>query len=419
MTRQLREVIDANVIAENLEKARRIENGSVVFDSTWFEDLVWAFAEIAPFADDVSEFDRHRICTAAIFEAGKSGVLTKTKLFAQVDKDRRVFERQTPEPYVLVTSIAVRYSGALRNKRIGKWKLRFLHSLPKRFDRTFLQNIRLPISMNAGRQFTCVLIFGPARSDVEAFEGAIDALDYVRGMWNLSLNRRVWTQHVGRDTAPVNQITLGPIHTLHRPDGKPATARFWYEPNFQEQPFISSLDRQFPAIANDERFIRRMVRSALYGSELRKLLVRYCRALDSEATLAFLHLWGVLEGLSDTVGARYDETIRRAVFLYHDPVMMKYVLELLRHRRNQTVHAGLGSVSPRDDIVRLNRYVTAMFKFALEMGRDFKSLEELGSFLSLPDEQKRLERDILLRRKALRFKGYLKTPRRRKPIVAE
>ena len=42
---------------------------------------------------------------------------------------------------------------------------------------------------------------------------------------------------------PVNEITPGPLHALHLPDGKPATEEvFWYEPDYVEKPKDISRD---------------------------------------------------------------------------------------------------------------------------------------------------------------------------------
>jgi len=74
-----------------------------------------------------------------------------------------------------------------------------------------------------------------------------------------------------------------------------------------------------------------------YRREFEQLLLRYIAALDEpNPNIAFLQLWGILEAITNTVEARYDETIRRAgwVFVKSERPMMREVLESLRHHRN-------------------------------------------------------------------------------------
>jgi hypothetical protein len=193
---------------------------------------------------------------------------------------------------------------------------------------------------------------------------------------------------------------------MHRPDGSPAsTDIWWYELFPTKDPFSVDLSRKWQHMDGRANAIRAAVTETGLGPELRKVIVRYCRALDGgDHELVLLQLWSILETLTATGGDRYDTTIQRVRFLYHDEPLIWYVLEMLRDRRNRTAHAGTGGIEARKAAVQLHRFVAELMEFAFQLSGRFKSLEEMGQFLSMARDDTKLKAEIAIRQTALRFR---------------
>ncbi len=74
------------------------------------------------------------------------------------------------------------------------------------------------------RGYSPVRVSVRARSEHEAYEKATGALDLLRGIWNLRLNSDVRSSSGKRKSANVLQV--GPLHSLHEPNGELASYRF-------------------------------------------------------------------------------------------------------------------------------------------------------------------------------------------------
>ncbi len=74
------------------------------------------------------------------------------------------------------------------------------------------------------RGYSPVRVSVRARSEHEAYEKATGALDLLRGIWNLRLNSAARSSSGKRK--PVNVLQLGPLHSLHEPNGELASYRF-------------------------------------------------------------------------------------------------------------------------------------------------------------------------------------------------
>ena len=86
-------------------------------------------------------------------------------------------------------------------------------------------------------------------------------------------------------------------------------------------------------------FFRRRLRKHKYPDIIRESIIRYTRSLDERILpTAFIKLWGVLELLTDTVGASYEATIKRTAFIFKERDYHFQVLQHLRKYRNSSVH---------------------------------------------------------------------------------
>ena len=121
--------------------------------------------------------------------------------------------------------------------------------------------------------------------------------------------------------------------------------------------------------------------------DIEQLLIRYATALShTNPNTSFLHLWSILERITDTVGAKYDETIERVVWPYIDVdrKLAKEYLGHLRFRRNQYVHSAIQNDEMDQTLYLAKTFVENHLLRLVRNDFNVESLEEYGKFLSLP-----------------------------------
>ena len=226
------------------------------------------------------------------------------------------------------------------------------------------------------------------RSHWEAVTRALDALDLLRGIWNFALNRRKWSRTTGGARRPVDQVLLGPLHSLHDPDGSLVSPADWFESDYVKPAQSRELSRRWKQVKEDEHNVRAGLARSAYQEPLEDALRRYTRALDLfQWEAAFLGLWGLLETLTGTKPHDgHDLTMRRASFLYPDPEREVHfqTLNHLRHYRNRSVHGGESSTTIEAYLYQLKRYVEQLLFFHLTNTYRFGSVERASEFLGLP-----------------------------------
>ncbi len=402
MPRDLKSIVDVEIVAKELERAKKPSGG---FDSTWFDELVASLSVHAPLDEATSERDRLGLCQEAISTVAGSGAITKARLLAELDRRSRRFLAQPQLPFVLVASLSCRYFPKLTRQVFDGWTMTFSDGPPKGFDRSYVPEHVWAEYGEQHLRLAHVRVSGRARTINEALDAGLERLDFVRGIWNFVLNRRVWSQFGPRENVPINQVRIGPIHTLHLPNGKPAGEVWWYELFPVKDSFSVDLSGKWQGMAEQVAAIRAAIKETTLGRELRRIMVRYCRALDGvDHEVTVLQLWSLLETLTATGGDRYDATIQRVRFLYEDEPLIWYVLEMLRDRRNGTAHSGTGGVDARKAALQLHRFVAELLTFSMQLSGKFENLEELGQFLSMARDAAKLKSEIAVRQTALKFR---------------
>lgn len=403
MPRDRRSIVDLEVVAKELERAKRPSGG---FDSTWFDELVASLSVHAPLDEATAERDRLALCREAISTVAQSGAITKSRLLAELGRRSNRFLSQPKQSFVLVTSLSCRYFPRLTRKVFDSWSVTFSNGPPHGFDRTYVPDHVWAEYDDRHLRLAHARVSGHARTINEALDAGLERLDFVRGIWNFVLNRRVWSQHGSPENTPINQIRIGPIHTMHRPDGKPASSDVWWYELFPTRDVFSvDVSGKWQRMDEQANAIRAAVTETTLGLELRKILVRYCRALDGgDNEVTVLQLWSILETLTATGGDRYDATIERVRFLYDEEPLVWYVLEMLRERRNRMAHSGTGGIEARKAALQLHRFVAELMNFAMQLSGKFGSLEEFGRFLSMPRDVARLKSEIAGRQAALKYR---------------
>ena len=353
--------------------------------------------------DSVARGERRGVLAVALRECLLSSTLNEENLLPSIREVASRHVSHAPREFIFVTSMTIPASPRIRWRRNQGVQLSFPSRVPARFARS--REILRPL-LDTGVEpwplgFAPVLVKGKAKSPLRAGEAALDALDLLRAMWNLALNRRVAWRFPASSPRPLNTILLGPVSTLHRPEGSLETESYWRDPMYPQTVHPSDLGSRWDELLGTERWVRRHLRSVPYRSELEAWLRQYCRALDQvDPGNAFLQLWSLLERLS-TPANQYAEqkvVVQRVLFLYKDKDYHREVLGTLRRLRNDVVHYA----SPADDqdfrALELKGYVESLLLFHLGRGARFETLEQACEFLDLTQDVAQLDSEIKLRR---------------------
>ena len=266
----------------------------------------------------------------------------------------------------------------------------------------------LPRNTSIVRRYTYARVSVWAKANIEAVESALDGLDLLRGIWNFYLNYPQFWRRSSGQRKPVNKIVLGPIHSLHEPDGRLAVESNWFEPDYVGPLESVRLGQYLAGMRAFERSVRRYLARSRYRTDLEDSIRRYSRILDSrDWNNAFVQLWGLLEHLTDTTRSDNKATCKRARFLYlkEERNLHKEVLAHLADHRNRAVHAGYVSEDAETLLYQLKRNVENVLRFHLIAGPDFTSRAEAAGFLNLPPDLDELQKRMRLMRLATEFHG--------------
>jgi hypothetical protein len=400
------------------ELARRIEairttnpDGRVAFDGPRFTDLEMVFRTAIDWDESLSDYERDRIAFNAPFVAARAGQVTKDALLKAVHELEAKEFAAKPTDYVVVTTLTVRYHAQLKKVRVRNVQFSFFQKLPKKYDRDPIRNpFFLGDMVDVPDDFVVVCAKVSAKSVHAAAAEALTALSVLRGIWNYTINRRTtMTLPVGgvRQTKPINKILLGPVHTVHFPQGALAEKAYWHNGSFEpEAP--ENLAEEWAMIQKSTSRCLRWYHVSAYKKEITDMWVRYAFALDhADREVTFLKLWSLLELLTGTNGEKYDETIRRTLFMCDDRELHRMILEHLRDRRNAMIHLDDSSSKVEQHIYQLKRYVEELLRLHLLFGRlkkRFPSLNAVGEFLALPPEPTILKERQRIYRQAFDFR---------------
>lgn len=214
-------------------------------------------------------------------------------LIAAADVVAAAFFRKQLQRYVLVTSLSMTDLPAKQIVVRGCT----ISSLKERGTRFPLPNVltsgvhKFAFSKHlTDTKYRLVKVAAGGRTTHDATETALDALNLLRALWSLYATYGSWTQHFGSpEKRPLGVIHLGPVHTLHFPDGRPAEDNlYWYTPEFTRAQALFDDSVKWPQIEKRRRWAMRRLGTLPYRRELEDLLVRFIVALDQpEPNTAF------------------------------------------------------------------------------------------------------------------------------------
>jgi hypothetical protein len=396
-----------NVLAKQLE-THKIYDTSGKFEG-WqgfeYDDYPTAIESYLIFDNQIPQYERSGILDRAINSSAKAGKLVAKEILKYVSIEENQYLNKPKTTFILATSISVRYFDELKKTSRKNKSIKFSRSLPKRFDRKkAIEEWKLLRFGELPQSYTSIQISVSARGEWEAFDAAIDELDLLRGIWNLRLNGEVLFSFSRTGAEPINKIKLGALHTLHFPNGKPATdGIFWFEPDYIER--SADISREWENISQLEQKVRKRLLNHLYRTDIEDAIRRYARALDyRDYHISFLELWILLEKLTATTNAQYEKMVKRVAFLHEDVDLHKQLMQHLRLYRNSNVHTGERSSRISKHVYQLKRYVELLLRFNLVNTFKFTSLEEAASFLDLPTDTNLLKERVKLLNKGIKFR---------------
>src|SRR5215207_8032007 len=394
--------------------------GEISFDARdgMFHDALSVLESSAEFDEAIPESMYRGLVFRSMVAVVNLKTLTAKAFKAELRRQEQAYKKTPLRRYVLTTSLSARdLSESLPRTGISGARITFGERLPKPF-RVEHERMRqygrqsllgeLPRNTGMMRRYTFARVSVWAKADIEAVESALDSLNLLRGIWNFYLNYPQFWRLSSGQRKPVNQIVLGPIHSLHEPDGKLAVDSNWYEPDYVGPLVSVRLGHHLEGMRAFERGVRRYLARSRYRADLEDSIRMYSRVLDSrDWNNAFVQLWGLLEHLTDTTRLDNKATCKRARFLYPREYrsVVGEVLTHLAHQRNRAVHAGHVSDDAETLLYQLKRNVENVLRFHLFAGAEFASRTEAAGFLNLPPDLNELQKRMRLTRRAMKFHG--------------
>lgn len=389
---------------KNIEDARikETELGQVRFRGLGFDTYAGLLFSILTFSDEVPEVEAREMVTDALLLVGRQGEISRQSFLREVNLVENRYLSSPVLRFVLAGSLSIGRITNLPRLRINGNELIFESMLPTRFQNEAARIVdrpRMKFRWGERRAYLSVRVHVSARGIHEAAAVAFDTLDLVRGTWNWTLNFEQRRMIFGGGDIPVNRIVFGPVQTLHYADGRLATdSTYWYQPEYNGLVMPYDLSADIDKIYSSWRYVSRRLNRHPYRGKLKDAIIQYGRALDEpRADVSFIKLWSVFETLTATEPNNYDKAIRRAAFIYKDPIYHKGLLNRLKDYRNALVHKDERTVESDSFLQHLKAYVERLLHFHLVNPARFSSLEEAAIVLALPPDLN----DLFLKRRHL------------------
>ena len=394
------------------------KEGNVTFgDFGYLQTYEPILVSAVEFCADIPESQKTAIVTTGIKEAVKAGNLTPDRVKKAMSRAEQDFLRKKTEDFVLATSMSFRKLPPFRKVTIGGQTIHLSKTLPRRFDRVSVEK-RIPHFLPAPlpSDYIALRVTTSGRTREEAAERALASLALLVGIWNFLLTYGSFSRSLmcSNGTGPIADLRLGPLHTLHYPDGRIATETVWYEPTYAKPAPVKDYSDKFEKLRKNERWVLRQMSKAPEVERFRYAFMRYASAVDEpRLETAFLRFWSILEHLTDTGKNSYDTTVRRSAFIFSDYLFARQELQHLRDVRNGLVHLGESTNDPQAYVYQIKQYVDGLLLFLLSDANVGRSRSEINELLDLPPGAEDLKRRTALHQRAVKFRvpGYGKKKR--------
>ncbi len=395
-------------LAEKLDEIIEVKDEKKISFTEIFliNDLESVLESAYDFSSEIPESQKQFIIQDGIKKFAYKDKKDGKQLQNQIKKSEKEFLKKPLNKYSVLSSLSFPYFDELHNVRLKKGAITFQrYSYPKKYKIGKLYEVLKNYSNSIPPHgYVPVVININARNNPEAIERALELLDLIRGMWNYSINSMQPSRIYYGPRHPINEIRLGPTHTLHYSNGKLATELYWYEINYLEKSTTWDVMHKWKYISKEFIWIRKSMNKMPYKNDFMNIFIRYTRALDTnDYETSYLKLWSLLEYLTATINSNYDKTISRSLFFYKDDILSKQIIEHLRIFRNKIVHYGESKDDLDSLLFQIKRIVENVIWFHLKFAGSFQSMEEFGRYLDLSKDKSILEKEISLRNKAMKF----------------
>lgn len=357
---------------------------------------------LGPDGKELNESDTKQLVKQSTHEIirrlGGSKPIPAKQLLDCVNKHAVEFYQRPSVDRRLVTSISVQEPPPSRVK-FEEHQVIACNRESHPYPETLLNNKSFVSKHVESSNYCCVAIDTSQATASQAFDAAISAINVIRGIWTLltTFQSGHWTLSSYPQRTWIGKVHLGPIHTLHKPDGSLETDLYWCEPDYIEDVKLFSPRDGWNKIEENRSQHCDLVSASPFKHDLIQLIARYSVATDQgNLDVAFLMLWSLLEKITNTVGANYDATIERAISMHTDRDSGKQLLNQVRSRRNLFVHSSRSTEDRDQFCYTLKSYVDDHLMTLICNKIRVNSIAEYGQFLGLPhniDTLKRL-RDL-------------------------
>lgn len=367
-----------------------------------YDEYLSAIESYIKLNSEIPEPEKFNLLSNAVWAAAKAKTLDAKNLLSFVHTEESKYLSKPKEDYEFVSSLSVKYFKGLSRNNL-KPPIRFARKVPKKYDFKPILEPHPHVGVTGmPESYSFFRIPVKARNPQEAYRLGIDNIDLLRGIWNWYFKPTEYIFNSDQSRKSLNFITLGPVHTILEPKGN-LFEEFWYETEFKESAIDISKD--WKKLNSFESKTRRRFANHPYKADIENALRRFTQALDhKDKDVSFLKLWQVLEKLTATNNANYDQLIKRVAFLYDEVELTKGVLNHLRLHRNSSVHDGKEHQRIEKYLYQLKRFVERVLSFHINNPFEVSSLSDAVSFLDLPTDGNTLTNRFKQMKKALKFR---------------
>lgn len=256
-----------------------------------------------------------------------------------------------------------------------------------------------------------VIVTVAERDRYRAGRTGLRNFEVIRGAMNLLLNRgRTWRRSFGYPPKPVNEILVGPLHTVHNEDGSLANRdNFWFEPDFlKETPAANLRGEQAQFEANTQKLLEMLHRSKLRDFA-EEGLRRYVNALDKRRWQeSVIDLWSTLEHLTVSREQNYDVLVSRASNIFGDHDVARQIPLHVRQHRNALVHESksVDHSLAESLMYETKQYVEELLWLLVRNHVGLVSPDEVARFLDSTPNQKAFQRQRHIVSAWASFRGW-------------
>ena len=403
---------DPSPLVNRLEECRTVDGaGRQTYEGFTHSECVALIHHALVFPKEIPETEGRRLVNQASSTLREGPPLNPQIFLSAVNRLTVQYFSTPTQPFALMTTISLSPRADVSHFSQRGVRVHFHPRFPRRFlieREKISERAHQTLFADQPTGYLGVLARLSARSHYEAADSALDTIDLQRGIWNWYFNRRHFTRMSFGSQKPVNNIVLGPIHTLHHPRGQLATETFWFEQIYRAPAKLFDLRRDHDNMAKFTIAVRKALRRSKYRDDLEKAIITYARALDDcDLQTSFLKLWVVLELLTSTgKDETYASTLKRASFVFMERKYFIQVLRILTDYRNRAVHASISTGKIETYLYQLKNVVEVLLEFHLFNRFRFKSLEHASQFLSLPTDKDALAARVKITEYALEYRGY-------------